>query len=213
MLLIGGAVAAIAAIAIIAVAAFSGSDDPVATFIDLPTVEASAVANDIDDEVVVAVAPTATTAPEPTVAPELAATPLPEPTALPSPTAVPTATPLPFPPETRRSQLNTIALVGATYEVGYDTLNYDPVIGGAGTHHLHFHWDIYPPDTVGTKAATQNPWTIWDTRGDGALVFDQFGPGTAPAGATAICAVVADSAHAIDNIELATDTVSCIDLP
>ena len=68
--------------------------------------------------------------------------------------------------------------------------------------------------TVGSTSNPQNPWIVWDVRpADGANVFDQFGPGNTPNGATAVCVVVATDAHAVDEIELARLTQDCIDLP
>ena len=102
-----------------------------------------------------------------------------------------------------------MGVVAASLRDAYD-LEHDVV---AAELDLPTMFDVYPPDTVGTNASPQNPWIVWDTRPDGTKVFDQFGPGNAPAGATAICAVVATDVHAVDEIDIVADTVSCVDLP
>lgn len=160
-----------------------------------------------------AAAPDPTATPVPTATPE--PTPTPEPTATPVPTATPepTATPVPlFPAETRQVVLNAITNNNGIYEIGYDTLNFEPFIGG-GSFHIHFHWDIYAPESVGSASNPQGSWSVWDLRFDGQKIFDGFSAASAPSGASGICAVVATAGHAVDAIEYAADTVSCIDLP
>jgi hypothetical protein len=51
-----------------------------------------------------------------------------------------------------------------------------------------------------------------DLDDEGRKVFDRFSPDAIPAGATQICAVVADAGHAVDAPEWVDDTVSCVDV-
>ncbi|MGB0114200.1 MAG: Hsp70 family protein [Ilumatobacteraceae bacterium] len=125
--------------------------------------------------------------------------------------ATTTQPPLPFPLDTRRSDLSGITLVGAMYEITYDTINFEPLIAG-GEHHLHFFWNTESPESVGTASNPIGDWFVWDLDAAGEKVFDQFSPALAPAGATQICAVVANDAHAVDAPEYVNDTVSCIDM-
>ena len=135
--------------------------------------------------------------------------------ATPAPTQETTTTTL-FPPETRTVELTGITLAGGAYEVTYETTNYDPFISDdPNTHHIHFFWNIYDPQTVGVNAPPeqQGLWEIWDKDAQGQNVFNLFGPSGVPAGATAICAVVATFDHAVDQPDLAPLTASCVDLP
>jgi hypothetical protein len=159
-----------------------------------------------------AVAPVDPT-PEPTMAEEPTAVPTPVPTE--EPTAVPTPTPLPFPPDARRVELTEIQPNGSTFEVFYDTFNYEPSFA-AGEFHIHFFWDTYPPASVGSTSSPQNPWVVWALDGNGDKRFDDPDGRLAsqrPADADAICAIVATSDHAVDAPEIVDATVSCIDLP
>lgn len=153
----------------------------------------------------------ATTAPPTTVAPTTAPPTTVAPTTAPPTTVAPTTT-LPFPAETRRSMLTSITEQGGTYVVAYDTVNFEPLIA-PGAWHLHFHWNTFAPESVGTASSPQGSWLVWDLNGDGEKLFDGFTAGLAPSDATAICAVVATENHAIDQPEFVDDTVSCIELP
>jgi molecular chaperone DnaK len=117
--------------------------------------------------------------------------------------------PPPYPPETRRTELTGIDLVDGDYVVTYDTINFEPLIA---SYHVHFHWNTFAPDSVGTASDPIGEWIVWDLDANGQKTFDQFSPATAPPGATQICAVVATETHAVDAPEWVNDTVSCIDL-
>ena len=204
-LLIAGAVAAVAALGVIGFLVFSGGGTDDAGSDATAAISAAATTSDTTGTGSVAAA-------EP-IATEVAAT-IAEATTV--PTEVPT-TPTPtslFPPETRQVQVGAVTLNGSTYELTYDTLNFDPIInGGNDAFHIHFFWDIYPADTVGLNATVQNPWIVWDRAPDGTLLFTAFGPGNQPFGATAICAVVATNGHEVDQIELALLTSTCAPTP
>ncbi len=204
-LLIAGGVAVVVALGVIGFLVFSGggtddagSDTSTAISAAAATTEATETTSAVVDD------PASTEV----------ATAIAEATTL--PTEVPT-TPTPtslFPPETRQVQVGAVTLNGSTYEVTYDTLNYDPIIdGGNDAFHIHFFWDIYPADTVGLNATVQNPWIVWDRAPDGTLLFTAFGPGNQPFGATAICGVVATNGHEVDQIDLALLTSTCAPIP
>ena len=95
------------------------------------------------------------------------------------------------------------------YEITYETINFEPLIAD---HHLHFHWNTFAPGSVGTTSDPIGEWIVWDLDDQGRKVFDQFSPSEIPAGATQICAVVANASHAVDAPEWVDDTVSCLDV-
>lgn len=206
-LLIAGAVAAVIALGAIGFLAFGGgsSDDAGSDATTAVTDSAAAATTEATEATAAVVDDPASTEVATTIAEATTA-----------PTEVPT-TPTPtslFPPETRQVEVGAVTLNGSTYEVTYDTLNFDPAInGGNDSFHIHFFWDIYPADTVGVNATVQNPWTIWDKAPDGTLVFTAFGPGNQPFGATEICAVVATNGHEVDQIDLALLTSTCAPTP
>jgi molecular chaperone DnaK len=129
-----------------------------------------------------------------------------DPTTTPAPAT--TAAPAPYPPGTRRTELTGISVVDGVYEVTYDTVNFEPLIAD---YHVHFHWNTFAPESVGTASDPIGEWIVWDLDDQGRKVFDQFRPDAIPAGATQICAVVADANHAVDAPEWVADTVSCVD--
>lgn len=225
-ILAGAAVAAVAVIAAIAFLLLGGGDDA-SDATDVATVGGDTDTEDTDDteggdtddaeaeptaEPTTAEEPTSepTVAEEPTVAPEPAA----EPTVAEEPTAVPTAPPPAFPPDARRVELTEVRTDGAAFEILYDTVNFEPSFA-AGDFHMHFFWDVYPPDSVGSTSPEPNPWVVWTLDDNGEKRFDDPDgqlAGQRPADATGICAVVATSDHAVDAIEIVDATVSCIDL-
>jgi len=188
-LLIGG---------VVAFAFASGGDDP-----------ADAAPGATVASVPATVATVPGVAPQPTDPPATSA-PTPEPTAPPA-TSTPATDPAPppYPPETRRTELTGISVVGGVYEITYDTINFEPLIAD---FHLHFHWNTFAPGSVGTASDPIGEWIVWDLDDQGRKVFDQFSPDAIPPGATQICAVVADSSHAVDAPEWVDDTVSCVDV-
>jgi actin-like ATPase involved in cell morphogenesis len=186
-LLIGG---------IVAFALASGGDDPVDA---VPATSAASVP--------ATVATVPGIAPQPTDSPST-----PAPTSSPAtdpPTTDPAPAPPPYPPETRRTELTGITVVDGVYEITYDTINFEPLIAD---YHVHFHWNTFAPGSVGTASDPIGEWIVWDLDDQGRKVFDQFSPNAIPAGATQICAIVADSSHAVDAPEWVDDTVSCVDI-
>lgn len=210
--------AAVVAVVVLAAVGFfvlssSGGDDDTVVAGDS---SATTAATDETDDAAAAVAETTsttavtTTAVVTTTAAPVATTTTAAPTT--TTTAAPTTTTTLFPPETRQAVLTGIVLNGSTYEVSYETLNFEPLIG-SGAWHLHFHWNTFAPESVGAGANPQGSWKIWDLRSDGEMIFDGFSVAAAPADATAICVVVATDGHAVDAPEHVADTVSCVELP
>jgi hypothetical protein len=91
----------------------------------------------------------------------------------------------------------------------WTAFNYEPSISN---FHAHFFYDIYEPEQVGSNAAeygvSQGSWQLTDQ-----IPFDTTGTNVsvanAPADATQICVVAADSGHGVVNPE----NVECFDLP
>ena len=216
-MLIGAIAAVVAVIAGIGIFVLGGGDDGGTTDVEATAEGDEATGDDGADTAIEgadadAVAPVDPT-PEPTVAEEPTAAPIPTPTE--EPTAVPTPTPLPFPPDARRVELTEIQPSGSTFEVFYDTFNYEPSFA-TGEFHIHFFWDTYPPASVGSTSSPQNPWVVWALDGNGDKRFDDPEgrlSSQRPADATGICAIVATSEHAVDAPEIVDATASCIDLP
>lgn len=181
--------------------ALTGGDDSTAAPGTAPAVSSRATVTTVPGSAT-------TLAPASTVPPATATTP-----ATPAPTTVaPTPAPPPYPADTRRGEITGITTIDGTYRVSYDTVNFEPLIGPEGTHHLHFHWNTEDPASVGTGSDPMGDWIVWDLDGNGDKVFDQFSPALVPDGATQICVVVADHLHAVDTPEWVNETVSCIDL-
>ncbi|MGF1597321.1 MAG: Hsp70 family protein [Acidimicrobiales bacterium] len=91
----------------------------------------------------------------------------------------------------------------------WEPFNYEPDVGN---FHAHFYFDIYEAEQVGTNAAKYGvetgAWQLTDeipfsTRGSGVAIAN------APAGATQLCVVAADSGHGVINPE----NHECFDLP
>ena len=150
-----------------------------------------------------------TDTPEPT---EEASTPTPEP---PTPTATATHTPTITPTPTETQPVGPYVSIfdiineGGVYQVHYYVYNFDPVISSTpGTNHIHFFWNVYAPETVGVAG-------IGDSKGGGSWIlydvpspFKSFTTTSRPAGATQICALVANHDHSIN-----LDTGNCFDIP
>ncbi|MEL7206652.1 MAG: hypothetical protein AAGK32_00205 [Actinomycetota bacterium] len=94
--------------------------------------------------------------------------------------------------------------------ITWEAINFDPDVGN---FHAHFFFDIYEPEQVGSNwrqngAASQGNWQLTDE-----VPFNTAGTNVditnAPAGATQLCVVAADSGHGVVN----PDNVDCIDLP
>jgi hypothetical protein len=209
-LIIGALAAVILTVGAIVVFAIGGGggDTDDAAGATTPTTDAAAGVTTPAVPAATAV-PATTTAPATTAVPATTAAAT---TTTATTTTTTTTTTLPFPAATRRVELTSILNNAGTYEVAYETTNFEPTFS-AGQFHMHFHWNTFTPESVGTASNPRGDWQVWDLRGDGEKIFDGFNSGSEPAGATAICAVVATDGHAVDAPEFVADTVSCLDLP
>ncbi|MEK6256368.1 MAG: serine/threonine protein kinase [Chloroflexota bacterium] len=108
---------------------------------------------------------------------------------------IPTAT---APPEPYVLIMN-ISINGSNYIVEYVTYGYTEILPG---QHIHFFFNNIPPDQAGVGGS--GPWYVWG----GPRPFDKYTLGERPAGATQICAMVANPNHTV-----IMDTGNCFDLP
>ena len=118
-----------------------------------------------------------------------------EPTLTPEPTVIPTAT-LPPGPQVR---ITSIILDGSTYEVAYETYEYTEALPGM---HVHFYFNNYTQSQAGVGGG--GSWKVYG----GPRPFRQYSTANLPAGATQMCANVANSDHTV-----VLDTGNCMDLP
>jgi serine/threonine protein kinase len=118
----------------------------------------------------------------------------PAPSATPAPTVEPTAT---FPPLYVR--INTITLSGNQYVVDYETFGYTEKLPGM---HIHFFFNSVPPSQAGMPGS--GPWFLYG----GPRPFKGYSVTQRPAGATQMCALVANGNHSV-----IADSGNCVDLP
>ena len=136
----------------------------------------------------------ATATPTPTKVPPTATTVPPTATSAP-PTAAPTATTgLEF-----SVRITGITLQDGHYIVSYETAGYTEQLPG---RHVHFFFDTVPESQAGVPGG--GPWILYG----GPRPFTQYGEGDRPGGATAMCALVANSDHSI-----IPGTGNCFSLP
>jgi len=136
--------------------------------------------------------PTEAAAPEPTVTQTV------------PPTATPTETPIPPTPtpDTPYVLITDITLDSNTYVVDYEVHNYP---SDSPNMHVHMFFDTVPPEQAGAPGS--GPWKLtWGPYGD--PPFTQYGVSNKPAGATQMCALVANPNHSIQ-----MGSGNCMDLP
>jgi hypothetical protein len=141
-------------------------------------------------------APAATTAAPPaTAAATAAATVAATPAATAQPGTYPTYPPAAGPTATTMSEdlplsitIGAVAVNGDRYVVEYNVEGYDP--SPAGTH-MHFFFDTVPVDQAG--AGGLGPYEVYA----GPNPFTRYKISDRPAGATAICALVANPDHSV----------------
>ncbi|NJN15714.1 MAG: hypothetical protein HC822_05240 [Oscillochloris sp.] len=92
-----------------------------------------------------------------------------------------------------------ITLDEAQYMVSFNTSGYTPQLPG---RHIHFYFNTVPAEQAGVPGS--GPWKIYG----GASPFTQYGITDRPAGATQLCALVANENHSVIQ-----DTGNCVDLP
>ncbi|KAA3647726.1 MAG: serine/threonine protein kinase [Chloroflexi bacterium] len=131
--------------------------------------------------------PTETTAPLPT-----------DTTGPPTETLPPTEIPTATVPPGFQVRIRSITLENGTYVVEYETFEY---MEGPDMH-IHFFWDTVAPEQAGSPGS--GPWALYR----GPRPFTQYTTGNQPAGATQICALVANANHSV-----IADSGNCYDLP
>jgi len=170
---------------------------PVAEIVETATSTATATEEPTDVPTPTDAPPTPTDAPTPTEEPvEPTASPTIPPTATsaePTNTAVPpTATTEPAPTATEPPELGVaitgIALEGSTYVVSYETYGYTEQLPGM---HVHFFFNTVPPEQAGVPG--NGPWFLYG----GPRPFTGYTTADRPAGATQMCALVANADHSV----------------
>lgn len=102
-------------------------------------------------------------------------------------------------PTTPYVVITDILLDNNTYIVDYEVHNF------SDTLHVHMFFDTIPPEQAGSPGS--GPWKLtWGKYGD--PPFTQYGTANRPAGATQMCALVANSNHSIQ-----LNSGNCVDLP
>ncbi|MEM9891201.1 MAG: Hsp70 family protein [Actinomycetota bacterium] len=205
-LLLGiGAVALIAVVGLILLAGGGGGDDGVAAGDEGTDSSASTVAGD-DDGSADGTEPEGPEGADTTVPEEEETTTTEEPTTT---TTEPTTTTTEPCSGLCTRILETEVLDNGELLIEWEPLNFEPSVTN---FHAHFFYDIYDAEQVGTNAAqfgvSQGNWhltdeTPLDTTGTNVAVAN------APAAATQICVVAADSGHGVANPE----NFTCVDLP
>lgn len=118
-------------------------------------------------------------------------------TSLPTKTPLPSATPT---PDDLYANIKEITLQGNIYAVDYETFNYTETLPGM---HIHFFFDTVIPSEAGAPGS--GPWILYG----GPRPFTGYTTNNKPAGATKMCALVANSNHSL----YALDTGNCVELP
>ncbi len=147
--------------------------------------------------------------------PEGAAAPTDDPSALPDPptdaasASEPTPTDeVPDVPDGRYVRIDAVALddqAAGAYSVTFEPFGFQPLIGpGPEDFHVHFFFDTVAPEDAGTNGQPPGEWFLYD----GPSPFTGYTVTDRPEGATRMCALVADAAHAIT-----VGTGNCVDLP
>jgi len=119
-------------------------------------------------------------------------------TATPTETAPPTATST---PDTPYVMITDLQVQGNLYVVDYEVHNFPD---GANLH-VHIFFNTVPPEQAGSPGV--GPWKLtWGAFGD--PPFTQYGIANRPAGATQMCALVANPNHSVQ-----LNSGNCVDLP
>lgn len=140
---------------------------------------------------------TVTASPSPTTIPNTPTSTLP-PTKTPTQTLTPTAT---IPPGIEYYvRINQITInENNQYVVEYETFGYTEQLPGM---HVHFFFDTVTPENAGSPGS--GPWKLWG----GPRPFKEYTVNNRPAGATQMCALVANPNHSIQ-----LNSGNCMDLP
>lgn len=139
----------------------------------------------------------------PTEVPIAAATETQPAIALPVSTEIPTETAIPATPtpDTPYVVITDISQDAGVYVVDYDVHNFPD----SSNLHVHIFFNTVPPEQAGSPGA--GPWKLsWGSYGD--PPFTQYIVSSRPAGATQMCALVANPNHSIQ-----LNSGNCVDLP
>jgi len=126
-----------------------------------------------------------------------------EPTSTPTSTSTPTETPVPSTPTptTPYVLITGIQLTDGKYVVDYEVHNFPE----SPSLHVHMFFNTVPPEQAGSPGT--GPWKLtWGAYGD--PPFTQYGPANRPAGATQMCALVANPNHSVN-----MNSGNCFNLP
>jgi hypothetical protein len=127
-------------------------------------------------------------------------------------TAAPTTTTTSIPPGPF-VEVTGVTIEGDTYAIAYVAHEFTPQFD-TGLH-VHFFWNTFPPETAGRNGTPPGQWLAW--RDPSPAIDPTFRLDARPEGATGICALVANPAHEIADIdndgEFDADTGTCADLP
>lgn len=87
-----------------------------------------------------------------------------------------------------RVEITDVAIAGSQYMVYFTTHHYTPDLHGA---HVHFFFDTVPPEQAGLPGA--GPWIVYGSSDP----FSGYAVADRPAGATQMCALVANHDHTV----------------
>ena len=106
--------------------------------------------------------------------------------------------------------IDAVTAEGDSLVISWTADGFEPVIA-AGQFHVHFFWDIYSSDQVGTNAATfgveQAPWEL--TAAQPFVSAGELRVSNRPPAANRVCVTVVNGAHALVNPTL----FDCVLLP
>ncbi len=104
--------------------------------------------------------------------------------------------------------ITDIARDGDNVVVHYETVGYEPhQNAGPDSHHVHFYFDTVPVSQAGIPADSHN-WVAWGLEEGGGDYVYTFPASDIPAGASQLCASVANVNHGLDDFNF-----QCVRLP
>ena len=178
------------------------SDTAAAGDLETPAIAAEAVTQEIEDTLATGVAATVEAVAALTEEPTATNTLEPTATATTPPTAThtPSITPSPTLPTDQYVEITGITNDGSTYTVEYETYGFQEILPGT---HIHFFFATVPAEPAGLPGS--GPWKLYG----GPRPFTGYKPNERPAGATQLCARVANPDHSLYHLE----SGNCFDLP
>jgi hypothetical protein len=109
------------------------------------------------------------------------------------------ATAIAVAPVADSARITAITLSGGAYAVAFETTGYTPMLPG---QHVHFFFDTVTTAQAGRPGS--GPWELYG----GPSPFTGYGPAQRPAGANALCILVANADHSVQ-----ANTGNCHPLP